>query len=321
MVHPIFKADYPLMIAWLKAKGYSGSLNEMFLQYFRSLIGGSPGGYLNDLIAIQMRSLGLSGSVGDMVNTFFYQKTGIINSLDAQRKFFGDSTNSFVLSNGNDSYAKLLLHLDGTNGSTTFTDSSSNTVTVTPAGSAQISTAQSKFGGASGLFTVATSDYVSFPDSTNFQVGSGAFTIDCWIRPTSVASNEWWFGDLDGSGVQKSLMMASNVGVFTVNLTFSDLSQANQTHQTAISAGAWQHVAVVSNGTTITIYLNGVAGNSPQATSGKAIQANQSSGSWFIGKGGSYAGVYFGGHIDEFRFSKGIARWTTNFTPPTSAYS
>lgn len=88
MVHPIFKADYQLMIAWLKAKGYSGGLNEMFIQYFKSLIGGSQNGYLNDLVAIQMRSLGFSGSVGDMLNSFFLSENWYCECCRCSKRIF-----------------------------------------------------------------------------------------------------------------------------------------------------------------------------------------------------------------------------------------
>lgn len=78
-----------------------------------------------------------------------------------------------------------LLHMNGSDASTTFTDQRGHTFTA--AGNAQIDTAQSKFGGASGLFD-ASGDYISTPDSDEWSFGSGDFTIECWYRPTRTNS-------------------------------------------------------------------------------------------------------------------------------------
>jgi len=75
-----------------------------------------------------------------------------------------------------DSYTKLLLHMDGADGSTTFTDEAGHTVTAN--GNAQIDTAQNVFGGASGLFD-GSSGYLTVPDSEDWNFGTGDFTFDC----------------------------------------------------------------------------------------------------------------------------------------------
>ncbi len=75
----------------------------------------------------------------------------------------------------------LLLHADGSNGSTVFVDSGSNGKTVTAYGNAQISTAQSKFGGASAYFD-GNGDYLSVPSSDDWSFGTEAFTMEAWIR-------------------------------------------------------------------------------------------------------------------------------------------
>jgi len=74
----------------------------------------------------------------------------------------------------------LLLHGDGANGSTTIVDSSTSPKTVTAVGNAQISTAQSKFGGASLAFDGA-GDYLTIPDDSSFDFGFNDFTIEGWI--------------------------------------------------------------------------------------------------------------------------------------------
>ncbi len=79
-----------------------------------------------------------------------------------------------------DPNTKLLLHMDGSNGSTNFVDSAQSR-SVTANGNAQISTSQYKFGGASGYFD-GSGDYLTVPDSSDWTFGTGDFTIDLWVR-------------------------------------------------------------------------------------------------------------------------------------------
>lgn len=81
----------------------------------------------------------------------------------------------------------LLCHFNGTNGSTAFTDNSKNKTTFTVNGNSQISTVQSKFGGAS-AYLDGTGDYLSSPSVSDFAFGTGNFTIECWIYSSDVSS-------------------------------------------------------------------------------------------------------------------------------------
>ena len=81
----------------------------------------------------------------------------------------------------------LLLHCNGSDGSTAFTDSSSNAHSITASGDAQIDTAQSKFGGASGLFDGA-GDWLTCPSHSSLNLQTGDFTLECWIRPSALSS-------------------------------------------------------------------------------------------------------------------------------------
>jgi hypothetical protein len=81
----------------------------------------------------------------------------------------------------------------------------------------------------------------------------------------------------------------------------------------------WHHVALVRYGNILTLYIDGIGQNTTANVNG--VNVNSSSGNLSIGRPGDYNGYYFNGWIDEFRFSNGIARWTSNFTPPASAYT
>ena len=87
----------------------------------------------------------------------------------------------------------LLLHMDGANNSTTFTDNSINNFTPTVFGNAKISTAQSVFGGSS-LLLDGSVDYLSYASNANFDYGTDDFTIEGWFRSTNVSLLQTIFG-------------------------------------------------------------------------------------------------------------------------------
>src|SRR5262245_32929117 len=95
----------------------------------------------------------------------------------------GHDLHATTVNEGNDTNCKVLLHFNGTDTATTITDSNAggSAHTWTAAGNAQIDTAASKFGGASGLFD-GTGDWVTTSDHADFTLGSGAFTIDLWFN-------------------------------------------------------------------------------------------------------------------------------------------
>src|SRR5262245_2095271 len=104
---------------------------------------------------------------------------------------------------GNDSFVKLLLHAEGTDGATTITDSSS--VARTGAvfnGPAAIKTAQKKFGSASLFFgaSAGAGGFVTYPYSADFDFGTGDFTIDAWIYQTAQHSPYWQIAGGNGVG-------------------------------------------------------------------------------------------------------------------------
>jgi hypothetical protein len=222
---------------------------------------------------------------------------------------------------GIDAYTVLMLHMDGVDTSTTFTDSELTPKTVTANGNAQIDTAQSKFGGASGLFD-GTGDYLSLADSADWYFGTGDFTIDFWVRFNALpALNEYtmiysqyqdtynrlWFGLRDISEAKWWELGVMTGGALIIQVRNS----------TTVAVNTWYHVVLVRSGTSWYLFQDGAQLSTP-STEVDAVP-DLASLLYLASYGGT--SFYLNGRLDEFRISKGVARWTSNFTPPTRAYS
>ncbi len=261
---------------------------------------------------------------------------GVTSYLDLTNKpidisTLGDSYDGHYLrfgyaaSGGLDSYVKLLIHADGANGETTFTDSSSTGRTITvSSGTVSKSTSVKKFGTASALFG---GGYLNLANDNGFDVGSGDFTIDFWMYPTSSDSRQALFfntTDTYGVGMEFNFGGTRNVALWaTATYGAWDILQSDTDGQASSGIGAtsiplneWTHVALVRSGNVWMLFINGILDIS-RTRSGTVLAGSQDKA---IGGGIAYRNA-FSGYIDEFRFSKGIARWTSGFTPPVSAYS
>jgi hypothetical protein len=210
------------------------------------------------------------------------------------------------------SSVSLLLHMDGSNGSTTFADSSSAARTATRFGNAQISTAQSKFGGAAGLFD-GNGDYITFTPATALQFNAD-FTIECWVRTASTADM-----------ILGSSLSDSNTQIFRLNEAASGglsfyLNGTAVFAATAagITTNTWHHLAISRSGSSTRMFVDGAQKGSTN-TSWSGTFRMDVIGTFFF-NGSRLAGYDFNGYIDDPRITKGVARYTTNFTPPTAPF-
>ena len=201
---------------------------------------------------------------------------------------------------------KLLLWMNGTNGSTTFTDSSTTGHTITANGNAQISTAQSKFGGASGLFD-GSGDYLSTAALASLAPGTGAFTIEFWVRwanRTGAQTPFSFVGVFDISKVVANVIQTSNLmtsgGALTGTTTFVN----NQ----------WYHIAVSRGTGAARLYVDGI-----QEASASGTNLNLSTTNVWVGRRLT-TNQYLNGYIDDLRLTIGVDRYTANFTPPTAQF-
>jgi hypothetical protein len=216
---------------------------------------------------------------------------------------------------GNDRFTRSLLHCDGADASTTFPDLAvgANARVWTANGNAQVDTAQSKFGGAS-LLLDGTGDYLSTPSAADF-IYAGDYTVEAWIRPNSVGTNQGVISKANAGGYSPWLIFAAT-GTLQIyaSSTGSSWDIINAMSFGTVSTGTWYHVALVRSGNNYFAFQNGALNNS---TTGSATPLSDSS-SVLIGR--QLAGVEFNGWVDEVRFSN-KARWTAAFTPSVAPYS
>jgi len=171
----------------------------------------------------------------------------------------------------------------------------------TAEGSAQLSTAQQKFGSAS-LLLDGTDDFVTSVE--NIDLSSGDFTVDIWIRPDNVTGYKgiWQSGT---STTAQSYLLGNQV-YWTVDPSTIIISSVT------VSAGVWTMLSYEREGNTHRIYKNGTL-EATGTTSNK-----QDSGVFSVGKNGFGD---FDGYIDEVRLSTSARYTGTSFTEPTSAFT
>jgi len=214
-----------------------------------------------------------------------------------------------------DSYTKTCSHFDGSDAATAYTDPVAGAYTFV--NSAQLDTADKKFGSASLMLTRATSDNVTLPDSANWSFGTGNFTIDWWMKTNAF--------DL-GGGVVSQYADADNYwtiyenpdGKIWIYFRSGGVDKGEYKTTSAVNVnGSWNHWAVVRNGTTCLLFKNGVPQTLTETT---AFGTNDVGDVAAVLKVGIYASDGHDGWIDEFRISKGIARWTADFSANLPAY-
>jgi hypothetical protein len=205
----------------------------------------------------------------------------------------------------------LLLHGGGTNGSTTFTDNSGTPKSLTVFGNAQISTAQSKFGGSSILLD-GVGDYLKVPSSASFNFGTANCTIEMWVRPNSTTTYYTLF-NFGAASYGGWYLRLSSTGVLTLNVRGTQWSTGTNT----VYDGNWHHIALVISYGNVKIYFDGVAGHN---SSFSTYALDTGSDNLFIGYDSTYSTSAYAGYIDDLRMTKGVARYTADFTPPTAEF-
>ena len=178
-------------------------------------------------------------------------------------------------------------------------------------GNASVSTAQKKYGTGSLEFDGSGDRLAARENGTDFTFGTGDFTIECWVyidqNLTSFIFD--WRKQAGNQGRMPSLYIESGVLKFySAGLRITSNSITGRLNQ-------WLHVALVRSSGQLKLYVDGTQEGTNYADSSAYISPQD--GNVYIG--GRPDGYAFDGYIDDFRITKGVARYTSNFTPPTAA--
>jgi hypothetical protein len=176
---------------------------------------------------------------------------------------------------------------------------------------AQISTVQSRFGGSSLAFN-GTSDVLRGVTGAINQFGTGDFTAEMWLYPTVFTSFKsiWCCSTSAANATGFHIGLNSSGQIFIYSASGFQVTSSN-----SMTLNAWNHVAIVRSGLSVRIYINGTVSTNSWTLTTQTF----TDGAVVIGATPAANSEFYAGYIDDFRITRGFARYTTNFVPPTSA--
>ncbi len=208
----------------------------------------------------------------------------------------------------------LLLHGNGTDGSTTTTDSSSYARTITAIGGAALSTSVKKYGSASMAFS-STGDKFYATYSTDFCFGTGNFTVEAWVYLTSYPVGDSQVVGLHRYGLDNLwLLYVTSAGrVAFYNQAGNGVVGSTET----VALNTWTHLAACRSGSTTRCFAGGVQdGSFTDNHNYASYTQNLTIGCDTRG----VANAQLTGYVDDVRITKGDARYTSSFTPPAAEF-
>uniref|UniRef100_A0A6M3KG24 Putative lectin/glucanase superfamily protein n=2 Tax=viral metagenome TaxID=1070528 RepID=A0A6M3KG24_9ZZZZ len=228
--------------------------------------------------------------------------------FDMQSNRTGSNVKVGLRNQETDSYTKLLLHCDAS----PFVDVIGKTLTNN--GTITLDTTTKKFGAGSAVLN-GSSQYFTLADSADFYLDAD-FTIDLQFYYDATYQNDgaiYWQRNTGDNDYKFLFGCDATKLYFSFRDAATYYAQIDATH--GMNLNAWNHLALVRYGNVYTIYVNG----SSIGTATESHAMPNYTDTVYIGLRTDIS-TYLGGKIDELRVSKGIARWTGNFTPPTLAY-
>lgn len=183
---------------------------------------------------------------------------------------------------------------------------------------AQISTTQKKYGTGSMYFD-GTGDWLLVPNLNRIAPMTGNWTIEFWLNLVSLPAGTAYLFNQNASANYGTTIDMSSAGTLRFWLTTDGMSWIGGTYSGAssvnLSTATWYHVALVRNGTTVTLYIDGTSRASATGVTATYVYSDQAT--YVMGYGGLNPPVSY---IDDFRITNGVARYTADFTPPTAAF-
>lgn len=204
-----------------------------------------------------------------------------------------------------------LNHFDGVGSPTTFPDVIPDRSWTRTGTGIVISSTQAKFGGGS-LFTDNNGNYLTSDSTSDFAFGTDDFTLELWVYPVFGSSVGFYF-----VADWRSSMSEAKPCIYINNLApvYYVLGAARITSSIGLTEGAWAHVAISRVSGTTRMFVNGVsAGSWSDSTSYVTARCAINTAGDSLG---SFGRDFY---MDDFRVTKGVGRYSSNFSPPTSAF-
>jgi hypothetical protein len=186
--------------------------------------------------------------------------------------------------------------------------------TLETVGDAKLSTSVVKYGSTSMSFD-GTGDYNVQPTSINFGYGTGDFTIEFWVYFNTVSSDQTIVSNLTSvSSVNPHIYLlgsGSTIRYYT--------NSADRIVGSAVSINTWYHVAVSRTAGSTRLFINGTQSGSTYTDSNNYGTSAPLGVGTYYSAGAPVSSSTLNGYISDLRITRGVARYTANFTPPTSA--
>lgn len=239
-------------------------------------------------------------------------------------------------------YVLALLRMNGENYAAAFIDESRYNRTVNVLGDVYTDTSQKKYGSASARFNIF-SPYggLLLGTDTAFALGSDSFTLEAWIRPNSLSGAGYQVLASYGSTYEGAWQLVFYEGTYVGNgpflaFTYSYLDNTNTLQFDLVmidfsgySLSAWRHIAFVRDGNSGVMYVDGIAqtdiitSTTTHDFSGRTLALLDTNPQLTLGFAKEYTADstytdHYDGHMDDFRLTRGVARYTANFTPPAA---
>jgi hypothetical protein len=248
--------------------------------------------------------------VDDLFSTFLYKGNGAGQTI----------VNGIALGDSPENGTFLQITGDGS-----IADVSPFGQTLTSSATITTSSSVKKFGSGSVHFAYDASTYPTitapvqdFNNVNTAPQGTEDFTIEGWIYHSDVSQS---YRAIYSTGLQIQIYIhSSNIIVYLSSSTSASyFVNGSGGPANSLSDNTWAHFALVRNGNTFTVYVNGVGGSSVTATNGIAEPSRSLIGGYTTTQFGLVSGSGENAYLDDFRITRGRAVYTANFTPPSAA--
>ena len=235
-----------------------------------------------------------NGSSATTVDTTGLAVTGAVTMPQGSLSLNGNLSSSSLTCSGSS------RTITGTNTTYSITGSGTSAWNYSPTGSAVFN---------------GTTQYLSLPTNAALQFG-GDFTVEMWIYPTALSGFKGLFGQRSSEVNYSPIIIELSAATLTFFVSTSGSAWAVSLTSPSITVNTWTHIALVRSGTTVSYYINGVAGGTTGTATGALMTPVAPT---YIGiDSGTPSGAgYFPGYISNLRIVKGVAVYTGNFTVPT----